>query len=650
MHPIYPNLFSPLRVGNVILRNRMVCPPSDPHYIQAGENFPSEATIRHYASRARNGAALVTVEGNQLHTFPEEDHHWGWDVTKGSTQNAVSQLADAVHFYGSICTGTIMCFAPPGWDVSERLRPLEVTGDLADRPEFPPAKELTEEMLLEIIEQQARLARLDKECGLDGVYIHMSYRMVLTGRMLSPLTNHRTDKFGGSFENRIRFPLMLCRRIKELCGPDFLIEASITGDEGVSGGWTVEDTIRFAHEARGLIDMLQVRCGDVDPNHPTGFCLQKTPFLDLTAAVKKGAPEMIVTAVAGYFDPEENERVLAEGKADLIAMARAFISNPDYGKLVFEGRRDELVPCIRCNKCHRSAPHDPWHSVCSVNPRWPLEDRTDRLIVPPEGGRRIAVIGGGIAGMQAAEVCAGRGDQVTLFEKSDRLGGALLHAEYADFKWPIRDFLHYHIHRVTDSDAIDVRLNTEPEPEALAAEGYDAVLVAVGAKPVVPAISGADGPNVWQAVEVYGREKELPEELVIVGGGEVGAETGLYLARAGHRVTILARRDRLAPEAYRVHYYSMFLEACEKEPNLSWLLEADCTSIGDGFVTWRSRDGKEHRLEAAGVILAAGTRPDLDAAMRYAQAGKRFYAIGDCAGGGNIQHAVRTAYDTANSF
>lgn len=252
--------------------------------------------------------------------------------------------------------------------------------------------------------------------------------------------------------------------------------------------------------------------------------------------------------------------------------------------------------------------------------------------------------------MVAAEVLAGRGDQVTLFEGSDRLGGALLHAEYVDFKWPIRNFLHYHIRCVRELENVDVHLHTVPEPQALAAENYDAVMVAVGSKPVTPNIPGVHGNNVMQAVEVYGREKELPMRLIIVGGGEVGVETGLYLARAGHRVTILARRDKLAPEALRVHYYSMFMAACEEEENLSWVLNADCTEIGDGFVIWKDRDGLCHRLEAEGVILAAGLKPDLDAVMQYGRVGKRFYTIGDCAGGGSIQQAVRTAYDTANSF
>lgn len=650
MNPNYPNLFSPFRIGNVILRNRMICPPSDPHYIQCSENYPSEATILHYASRARGGAALVTVEGCGLHAFPEADHHWGWDATLGSAQNGMSQLADAVHFYGSKIHGTIMCFAPPGWDVSADVPRLEVMGDLAEWPDIP-SQELPREKLLEIIEQYASLAKIDKDCGFDGVYIHMAYRMVLPGRMLSPLTNHRTDEFGGSRENRMRFSLMLCKRIKELCGPDFLIEASVSAEEPYEGGLTVDDCVAFAKAARGLVDILQVRCGDVDPNHPTGFFRGKTPWLHLTESVKRAVPDMTISAVAGWFDPEEAEEALAEGKADLIAMARAFISNPEYGTLVQQGRRDELVPCIRCNKCHRSGPSEPWLSVCSVNPRWPLEQRMERLTVPPEGGRRVAVIGGGVAGMQAAEICADRGDYVTLYERSERLGGALLHAEHVDFKWPIRDYLHYHVRTVQAKERVTVRLCCEPDPAELRREDYDVIMVAVGAKQRKANIPGADAEHVQSAVAVYGREDALPENIVIVGGGEIGAETGLHLARLGHRVVILCSRDLLAPEAMRVHYYGMFLQACQRQERLSWITNSRCVAIEADAVIYRdTRDGTEHRQSAEAVLLAVGSEADVDNAMRYADCAHRFFVIGDCAGGGSIQKAVRSAWTAANSF
>lgn len=648
MNSYYPNLLSPLRVGNGILKNRMICPPSDPHYIQGHQNYPTEETIYHYASRARGGAAIVTVEGCGLHQFPEEDHHWGWDATCGCTQNMMSQLADAVHFYGSKIHGTLMMFTPPQFDVSPDSERVVISGDLAPEHKELPKQEIPKKILLDMIEQYAQLAKFDQECGFDGIYVHMSYRLVLPGRMLSPRTNHRSDEFGGSLENRIRFPLMLCKRIKELCGSDFMIEASISGEE--KDGWSIDDSIYFAKAAKGLVDLLQIRCGDLDPNHPTGYCLEKTPWLSMCAAIKKGAPEMKVVAVAGFFAPEDGERALAEGKADLIAMARAFISNPDYGNLVAEGRADELVPCIRCNKCHRSGPNDPWLSVCSVNSEWAAEARMKKLVLPAERKKRVAILGGGIAGMEAAEICDARGHDVSIYEKSDSLGGLLKHAAYADFKWPIRDYLNYHVRRVTENGSIKIYLNTVLSPQELNSMNYDVVIAAVGSIQPRAKIPISDGADVWTAVDVYGHEQSLGQKVIVVGAGEVGMETGLYLARRGHSVMVLGRGTIPARQAFRVHFYDMFLEACKNEKNLRWELPASCTNIKENGVWYINGGGETVFLEADSVVLASGMRANIDSAMEYSCCGQRFYTIGDCVKAGSIQSAVRSAYTIANSI
>ena len=239
MNPYYPNLFRPLQIGTAILKNRMICPPSEPHLAQAGENWPSDSLIAHYAQRAKGGAAIVTCDGNSFGTRPGGN---GWDASSPDAKNYMSQLADAVHFYGAKANGVIMMFAPPGMDASAgvpqiRMMPGSKATLTSDKKEIPT------EMLYELIEKYAGLAKNMADCGFDGVYIHMSYRMVLTGRMLSPITNRRTDEFGGSFENRIRFPLLLCKRIKELCGRNFIIEASVSGQDIEPEGWTIRSPL-----------------------------------------------------------------------------------------------------------------------------------------------------------------------------------------------------------------------------------------------------------------------------------------------------------------------------------------------------------------------------------------------------------------------
>lgn len=187
---------------------------------------------------------------------------------------------------------------------------------------------------------------IKKEIGFDMAFMHMAYRGMLPARFLSPLTNKRTDEFGGSLENRARFPLMICDRIKKACGEDFLIEVAISGVDPDPDGWTLEDTVRFAKLAEGHIDFLQLRASDIDPTHPIGFIPERTPFLYMAEAVKDSRLGVAVVAISGFQDPKECDDAIALGKADLIAMARGIICDPEYGRKLYEGRGEDIVPCI----------------------------------------------------------------------------------------------------------------------------------------------------------------------------------------------------------------------------------------------------------------------------------------------------------------
>ena len=210
--------------------------------------------------------------------------------------------------------------------------------------------------LYKLADDYAEQAKIMQDCGFDMAYMHMAYRGMLISRFLSPLTNKRTDEFGGSFENRIRFPLLVCEKIKEKCGKDFLLEVAVSGvdptDRGEQGV-TIEDTINFAKAGVGKFDMIQIRAGEIDPNHPTGYNPEHIPYLDLAAKVKAANIEgMAVETIGGCFYPEDCEAAVRDGKVDFVSMARSWISNPDYGEKVDEGREKDLVPCLRCNKCH----------------------------------------------------------------------------------------------------------------------------------------------------------------------------------------------------------------------------------------------------------------------------------------------------------
>ena len=496
----YPHLLSPFKVGNHVLKNRMIATMSVPNLVQGPEPYPNDGIITHYANKARSGAAIVVI--GDVDPFPfkpaedlrktraenpnifNPDHGWLFgssrdylfDIFNGGCQNYLSLLTESIHFYDSKCLMNMKIEPPYGYDVS--------LGNAPDDTEYGSGgdkvwgKEITEEMLDKILEDAVFKAVLNKEIGCDGVFIHMGYRAPLTARLLSPLTNRRKDKYGGSLENRARFALQAIDAIKKRCGQDFLIMASMSGWEP-EGGFTLEDAVEYAKIFAGHLDMLMIRGPNNDLSHPTSFTPERTPFLHAAEVIKKSVPSLTVVANGGFQDFDICEDAIASGKADFIGMARAWISNPDYGRLAYEGRNEDVVPCLRCNGCQLSSYYKPWTSYCTVNPIWGLEHKIDDMISPPRYKKKVAVIGGGPAGMEAALIASQRGHEVTLYEKTGSLGGLLTGYENFSFKWPHKDFKDYLVRQIAKSN-VKVCLNTEADPGMLKKEEYDAVIAAVG--------------------------------------------------------------------------------------------------------------------------------------------------------------------------
>ncbi|MBP2656518.1 MAG: FAD-dependent oxidoreductase [Firmicutes bacterium] len=662
----YSHLLSPLKIGNVILKNRMLAANALPHFLQGPETFPAEPLIMYLSNLAKNGAAIVTfadwTNRGQRESRNEDGKRFPmFDIDDPSIQNYLSQLADAVHFYDSKLSLAIMAFEPKGYSVCD-IPALDLSkgsdvSNLKDLVAFipfmfeggGPIKEMTEELIEEMIEDIAIRTKYYQSLGFDMCTIHMAYCGPLLARFLSPLTNKRTDKYGGSLENRARAPLAVCQRIKEVCGQDFLIEVQISGEE--EGGITIEDTIAFAKMAEGKIDILQIRAGDALTAHPTGYNSKPGDPLTLryAEAIKKSGAKIFTAPIGGFQNLEQNEEYIASGKTDLISMGRAFICDPDYFKKACEGRGDDVVPCIRCNKCHVPSMTGPWLSVCSVNPIMGIAHKVNRMIDPPTAAKKVAVIGGGPAGMKAAIVAAERGHNVTLYEKNGYLGGQLRHADFSSSKWPIRNFKDFLVRQVKKA-GVRVLMNTEATPEMIKADGYDAVLLALGAKPNIPDIPGVHGSNVRTAVTVYGDHKSLGERVVVVGGSETGTETGMYLAQSGHKVTVLTRQDRLAPDATPIHYVEMVRAAWESMENFSYIVQATTKSIADGKVTYVDASGNEKTIEADSVVLSGGMTPLQDEALKFYSSADRFFIIGDCRSVGSIQTCMRSAFSIASQL
>jgi len=613
----YSHILSPLKIGNVVLKNRLLCPPSTPYFLQGPENFPSEEMRSYYVNLARNGASMISVRIIQNQVRKDQKgmgaHMLMYDLEDCGVQNYLDQMIEGIHIHGSkACTSLSTGMGRPGAPGAQSQNSAE--------------------QLQKTIESAVTQAKFYQSHGFDGLEISSRGNQSMT--------------------------MELCKAVKKAV-PDmltiteiFVKEPSITqhtDDMYYKVSLDLDDAVKYAKQLDGIADIAMVRIADSSAAHPTTWNIEKgKPYtIRYAEAIKKSGAKIITAPGGGYQNLDLIEGYIAGGKTDMITMARAFICDPEYGEKICAGRGEEVVPCILCNRCHYDNNLEgPWYSVCTVNPKLGITPAV-RAITSPGISKKVAVIGGGPAGMRAAITAAERGHKVTLFEKNSTLGGLLRHSDYSPYKWAMKDFKDYLVSHLNKA-GVNVALNTAATPDMIKAKGYDTIMVAVGAEPVVPKIPGVDSRNVYNVVEAYSKEKSMGKNVVVICNGEFGVDAGMYLARAGHNVTMLTSEKDLFPY-YRGHYTQSVVEAYKDLKTFSIITNGRATGISTGRVTYIDQKGEEQSIQTDDVVVYAGLKPKKDEALKFYGAAKQFFTIGDCSEiGGNIQKCIRSAFFVAS--
>lgn len=674
----YPHLFSPIIVRGQIFRNRIISAPQGggPNLLSPNPNGYDEftpAAAHYYGSIARGGAgAVCTGECGVDPRYSTSTSHFNFFTD--STLTGMHMVSDSIHAFGAKAAIELSHpgqFAPPGkYDpVGPTARTLVNTSHVEEMVRRDGVREETHVQALDkagmdqIAQYFASAARMAQRGGFDMIVLHAGHGWLLS-QFLSPHTNHRTDEYGQSPQNRVRFPIQVLKAIRAAVGDSMVIELRYSANEFVSDGSTLEEIIQMAQLLQPYVDILQcsegIRSGlhSLVITHPT-FFLKEACNSYLARELKRHLT-IPVDAIGGIGDPDAAEQLLREGACDFVSLVRSQIADPDWSNKAKEGRKEDIRPCIRCLRCLSKRPRG--ESRCSVNPTHGWAFLEQQLVRPAAHSKKVLVVGGGPAGMQAALQAAARGHRVVLYEQSGRLGGQLCHASQISFKEHLNRYLRYLVCQVEKQPDITVHLGQRACPETVKAEQADAVIVAVGAVPVWPPIPGLERSLVLPAVDALEQPEKVGQRVVILGGGSVGCEAAVHFAGLGRQVTIVEAADLLMGHDADPHlrYHTMLfldheydretaqLDKARPCPNkVTVLLSTRCVEITGDHLLLQNQAGETSTLPADTVILAAGMKANLTERDRFWGCADTVVPAGDCLGAANLAQASRSGYFAA---
>ena len=635
-------LFSPYRIGTMELKNRIVMGPMGTNLSNPDGSIAQEE-VAYYEARARGGAGMIITEmivfderGKYQPRIPmllNDEHIQGW-----------RSVADAIHAHGTkICIQLGHAGRETFPDFINGLQPVAPSAVPPPTGIIP--RELTVEEIQDLVNKYAQAAGRAVEAGIDAIQIHGAH-CYLMANFMSPITNKRSDEYGGGIEGRLRFALEVVRAIRNRVGSEFPLLFRIAAEEMTPGGRSLEETkvmCRLLVDAG--IDAIEVSRGSLAALRwvvsPMGTPLALN--LEYASEIKKVVDVPVLT-VDRINDPIVAEHVLETQNADLVVMARALLVDPDWPKKVFMGRYEDIVPCIACNQClfivMGGSPLE-----CTMNPAVGREDAFQ--IVPASDSKRVMIIGGGPAGLEAARIASLRGHQVVLYEMEDRLGGQLNIASVPPTKQELTKAIRY-LSIQAEKSGVQLEMGKPVTPDIIARIKPDAVIVATGAEPVKPDIPGIDNPKVITAHDVLSSKIAVGQKILVVGGGMAGAETTDYLTNLPADITLLEMTGEIASDM--VLWQREFLLERLKTAGIRIMTSAVVKEFLDDGVVFLRNDKEERIVGFDNIVLAMGNRAANGLYQDLKEQVKELYIIGDASSPRNALDAIREGAECARNI
>jgi thioredoxin reductase len=670
----YTNLLSPLKIRNKVAKNRILYTVSTPYFLMGPETYPPDVIRTYYADIAKSAGIVMVRMSTDMGSGNSPMSGYaaqmpGWNGDDARVHNYIDQMIEGVHAEGGLVGGANigggMGGGPGRGSESMTIEEVVTEAKEAEDKGYDVAY-VGGRNAASVEDLEPILEKMEAVRNATGLIVVCWVLPTIEGLTQggggpgggAPAGGGSGQMPGGAAGGQMP---------GGAAGGDQMPEGAAGGQgggQGAPGGGSgggqsgpmmgggsspsIDDVVAMAKRLDGVADIFQMRDAGSYTSHPNSFNQErgKPNMLLCAEAVKKSGAKILTAPNAGFNDPDLNEEFIASGKTDMVAMARALIADPYYALKLGEGRGEDVTPCVMCNECHGTSKTDgPWLTFCAVNPKLGLPSSVN-AIRPPVVSKKVAVIGGGPAGMKAALVAAERGHKVTLFEKENALGGLQRHTDYCSLKWSFRDFKNYLINQV-EKAGIEVRLGTTATPEMIKKEGFDTVLAALGSEPSTSRIPGADGNNVFDIMEAYSKEKSMGKNVVLIGGGDYGTEAGISLANAGHNVTAITTAEELMTSGPHDRVGQIYMY--QNMENFTAIVKALPSKISGGKVYYTDADGKEQSVKADSVVVYGGLKPLQKEAMKFHGAAKQVLLLGDCTGkNGTIQKTIRSAYFMAS--